>query len=94
MCGTCLGCVHKHMMGMYMCVCVCVFECVCVCMCTGVCICLGECGHAFVKCVLWGLCMCVFAFWSYIGSAALDEEIVSSHHCFLDTTESKQGRKG
>ena len=72
---------------------VCVFECVCVCMCTGVCICLGECVHAFVKCVLWGLCMCVFAFWSYIGWAALDEEIVSSHHCFLETTESKQGRK-
>lgn len=63
-------------------------------MCAGVCICLWKCVHAFVKRVLWGLCMCVFAFWSYIGWAPLDEEIVSSHHCFLETTESKQGRKG
>lgn len=39
-----------------------------------------------VQCV-GGVCVvCVHAFWSYTVSgvgAALDEEIISSHHCFL-----------
>lgn len=46
---------------------VCWYECVCVCMCAGVCISLWECVHAFVKRVLWGLCMCVFAFGAIQG---------------------------
>lgn len=68
----------------------------CMCVCARMHVCAG-CVYAYacVGCVLWGvLCMCVYAFWGYIGWAALDEEIISSHHCFLETTESKLGRRG
>lgn len=43
-------------------------------------------------CVVGAVYVCV-CFLSYTGVGSLDE-IVSLHHCFLETTESKQGRKG
>ena len=73
-------------------VCVHVCGCMRVCMHMPVCVgCVCICG---VCAVFGGVCMCVYAFWGYIGWAALDEEIISSHHCFLETTESKLGRRG
>lgn len=75
---------------MYVCLyelCVCMHVCRCVHKPVGMCTCICE------TCVVGAVYVHV-CFRSYIGWAPLDEEIVSPHRCFLETTESKQGRKG
>lgn len=56
------------------------------------------CVHAPLVYVWWcvyahGVCMvvlvCVYVFWDCKGRTALDEDIISSHHSFLEATELK-----